>query len=630
MNECETNEYRCHNGMCIPERFFNDDPENPDCLDSTDEKDDELVKGNDLDADDCTKDPTFRCEESHHYHVLRNFACGDGQEIFDQLIRLFRTCLFVDESGNETYCRHSSLFHCPGTSKCISKHRLLDGIDDCYGGVDEKYEGSCNLNQTHRFRCSSENKCISPILVRDRTKHCKDGEDEILFSKKTFSYQNLCNGYVNLSLELDDEQNETDETNCEQWPCNNQNTRCDGAWTCKNGTDELNCNQSSKCYPNRHECVSPTTFKVVCLSVDHAGDGKIDCLGATDEREHCRHMESNAYNKIDLTYHSSWMLPIKFLFLPVNRIATHLIIPAHRVGIVKNCQFYCGDHGHCTTYVNNGKTYCQCDSGWSGKSNCQERTQCENGGQCIQDLSICPSTTMCICPECYYGGKCQFTTKGFSLSLDVILAYQIRPHMYISRQRAVIKKSKQTAQWVIITIILLTTISLIYDPIHRKLIDDKEEQRTWCIVRYSSLIRIFDSTIHIFHFIIPFLINLLSAMMIIINIARTHSNARKQQTYTQYLKKQFHHQKHLIIGPIINVILSIPRLIISFLSGCMKSNRDPWLFLFGYFISFMPPLLTLIVFILPSETYKKELDTIIKQKKESYSKMMTFKLIRHY
>ncbi|CAF1155450.1 unnamed protein product [Rotaria sordida] len=192
------------------------------------------------------------------------------------------------------------------------------------------------------------------------------------------------------------------------------------------------------------------------------------------------------------------------------------------------------------------------------------------------------------------------------------------------------KKSKQTAQWVIITIILLTTISLIYDPIHRKLIDDKEEQRTWCIVRYSSLIRIFDSTIHIFHFIIPFLINLLSAMMIIINIARTHSNARKQQTYTQYLKKQFHHQKHLIIGPIINVILSIPRLIISFLSGCMKSNRDPWLFLFGYFISFMPPLLTLIVFILPSETYKKELDTIIKQKKESYSKMMTFKLIRHY
>jgi len=366
------------------------------------------------------------------------------------------------------------------------------------------------------------------------------------------------------------------------------------------------------------------------------------------------------------------------------------------------------------------------------KSNCTERTECENGGQCVQDLSICPSTTMCICAECYYGGKCQFTTKGFSLSLDVILAYQVRPHIDISRQRAAIKvsiaisslmlfidlicntlsimtfwskklravgcglyifvlsilslvsviilnlklwgfilsqillitnrtivwihcismefllqsllairdwltacvaiervfvvikgvnfnkkKSQQTAQCIIITIVILTIISLMYDPIHRKLIDDREEHRTWCIVQYSSLMRTFDSVLQMFHFIIPFSINLISAMTIIVNVARTHSNAHKQQTYTQHLKEQLHHQKHLIISPIINIILSMPRLIISFLSGCMKSNRDPWLFLFGYFISFVPPLLTLFVFILPSETYKKKFDTMIKQKKDA-------------
>jgi hypothetical protein len=178
------------------------------------------------------------------------------------------------------------------------------------------------------------------------------------------------------------------------------------------------------------------------------------------------------------------------------------------------------------------------------------------------------------------------------------------------------KKSKQTARWIIMTIVILTMISLIYDPIHRELIDDKEDQRTWCIVRYSSLIRIIDSAVHIVHFMIPFSINLLSAMMIIVNVARTHSNARKKQTYTQHLKEQLHQQKHLIISPIINVILSIPRLIIAFLTGCIQPKRDPWLFLFGYSISFVPSLLTLIVFILPSETYKKEFDTIIKQKKE--------------
>jgi hypothetical protein len=105
-------------------------------------------------------------------------------------------------------------------------------------------------------------------------------------------------------------------------------------------------------------------------------------------------------------------------------------------------------------------------------------------------------------------------------------------------------------------------------------------------------------------------------MMVVVNVARTHSNARKQLTYRQYLKEEFHHQKHLIISPMINVILSIPRLIITFLSGCMKPNRDPWLFLFAYFISFVPPLLTFIVFILPSKAYKKEFDIIIKQTKQ--------------
>jgi hypothetical protein len=145
------------------------------------------------------------------------------------------------------------------------------------------------------------------------------------------------------------------------------------------------------------------------------------------------------------------------------------------------------------------------------------------------------------------------------------------------------------------------------------LIYDEEEQRTWCIVRYSSTMRIFDSTMHILHFFIPFSINLISAAFIIVMVARNHSIARKQQTYRQYLRQEFHQQKHLIISPIILFILAFPRLVISFLSGCMKSIRDPWLYFVGYFISFIPPLLTFVVFICPSDTYKKEFDKIVKR-----------------
>lgn len=109
------------------------------------------------------------------------------------------------------------------------KPRLLDGIVDCYGGADETYPESCQLNDKYRFQCPSEKKCISNILIRDGIKHCREGEDEMSPHQTTLSYLNLCNGYTHMIPILIDGQNETDETNCEEWPCDNQYTRCDDA-----------------------------------------------------------------------------------------------------------------------------------------------------------------------------------------------------------------------------------------------------------------------------------------------------------------------------------------------------------------------------------------------------------------
>ncbi|CAF4652485.1 unnamed protein product, partial [Rotaria sp. Silwood2] len=37
INQCDDNEYQCANGQCIPQSFFQDDFNNPDCVDSSDE-----------------------------------------------------------------------------------------------------------------------------------------------------------------------------------------------------------------------------------------------------------------------------------------------------------------------------------------------------------------------------------------------------------------------------------------------------------------------------------------------------------------------------------------------------------------------------------------------------------------
>ena len=82
MNECKENEYRCHNGICIPEELLNDNSNNPDCLDQSDEmndKDRNSVRSQG--SYRCFQDPSFRCEESDPFYSYRGFVCGDGQQI---------------------------------------------------------------------------------------------------------------------------------------------------------------------------------------------------------------------------------------------------------------------------------------------------------------------------------------------------------------------------------------------------------------------------------------------------------------------------------------------------------------------------------------------------------------------
>ena len=92
INECDPQtEFRCHNGMCIPLSFLNDDIHNPDCLDRSDEYDHKLNVKMDSDGISklivfrCHTNPAFKCEEhrqrpqkSSKTHFDTTLECGDG------------------------------------------------------------------------------------------------------------------------------------------------------------------------------------------------------------------------------------------------------------------------------------------------------------------------------------------------------------------------------------------------------------------------------------------------------------------------------------------------------------------------------------------------------------------------
>jgi uncharacterized membrane protein len=179
-------------------------------------------------------------------------------------------------------------------------------------------------------------------------------------------------------------------------------------------------------------------------------------------------------------------------------------------------------------------------------------------------------------------------------------------------------KSKQMAKYVIIFLVLFITITNVYDPFYRRIIDDGDDgdqKRVWCFVTYTSGFHVLHSIVNILHFFVPFIINIVSAGLIILSTTRRHRVLHKNEAYRTALLEQMQRHRHILIAPIVLIILAIPRLIISFVSGCMKSTDDAWLFLVGYFISFIPSMLTFVVFVLPSKSYRKQFSRKMKRYK---------------
>ena len=435
--------------------------------------------------------------------------------------------------------------------------------------------------------------------------------------------------------------------------------------------------------------------------------------------------------------------------LPINEIFNQTIVQLHLLRRIKFYHLPCRrpslpllscffDEVHiclCQTFGEQRLTNCvEFDHGM--KRDCLGQNGCENDGQCFQDDLTCPQTSICICPVCFYGTRCQFSMNGFSLSLDAILSDHIRPNVSLRRQSSLIQitfgvtivmvlvgwtngilslvtfktkkvrevgcgyyllgsslstlmtmtmfivkfvlllfiqlgsvtnrtllsvqcssldfllriglnmdqwlnacvaveratmlvegtrfnksKSRQRAKYIIPTLLVIIMASTVYDPIYRRLLDDQsfdEEKRVWCIVSYPPWLKAFDSTINMIHFLVPFGANLISAVIIIWKSARQKTNIRRNFDFKQLLAKQFRRHKHLLITPFLIVTLGLPRIIISVASGCMKSNRNPWLYLLGYLISFICPMLTFVLFVVPSKLYTTEFNESIRQYRRNF------------
>lgn len=263
-------------------------------------------------------DPQFCVTSSSDIHFtklsdpFRNLSCQ--AKSFSRFLCILSGCWKDVAKFMHARCssiRDQTLHGCSGRNqfqcghKCLSKDRLVDYLPDCHDDIDELYNDSCALNQNYRQTCivsinRDTNVTQCKPLVGTKTMQKWESCEK---RRKLPNFPTLCNGYVDHTEEIDG-QIETDETNCEQWQCDNQYTRCDGLWNCRNGADESRCSHAVCKGKEGYPCILANTSVLICLPVSSANDGKIDCLGATDERHLCRKSNFGEYRYQCFTNHT--------------------------------------------------------------------------------------------------------------------------------------------------------------------------------------------------------------------------------------------------------------------------------------------------------------------------------------
>lgn len=164
--------------------------------------------------------------------------------------------------------------------------------------------------------------------------------------------------------------------------------------------------------------------------------------------------------------------------------------------------------------------------------------------------------------------------------------------------------SVRTAKRIIPTLFITIVSTLIHQVFNRKLIPDpRVDERLWCVLKFpTNWLQTYNDVMHLFNSIIPFLINLMSMILLIIALARLKQKTGKK-SYLNVLKKQIKEHKDLIIGPILTLSCKLPLLVVTLVIKCIKSKWQLYLSVGCYFLSFVPLLATFAIFVLPAPSY---------------------------
>lgn len=185
-------------------------------------------------------------------------------------------------------------------------------------------------------------------------------------------------------------------------------------------------------------------------------------------------------------------------------------------------------------------------------------------------------------------------------------------------------KSPRIAKRLIATIILAIIVCDVHELIFYQSIDDPKSldtnNSTWCVTSYPSGVSIYNQVNVILNYVLPFLINFFSTIILITLIVRRRTKAKKSdyttsstdirsrfRIYWDLLKKY----KELILPPSVTMLpqlFSLPQFILSFSFACQefKLAWQRYLLIIAFFITYLPQVFLYKLYISPSSFYTEE------------------------
>ncbi|XP_022111873.1 low-density lipoprotein receptor-related protein-like isoform X2 [Acanthaster planci] len=295
--ECESNEFRCDDGSCIPETLQCNGE--PDCLQGTDE-------------DECglsTRAPNCsvgfkKCALQEKCYDIR-YTCDGHPDCLDASDEL--NCASI-------LCPAAGYIKCEDGWQCYNGAHTCDGWVDCRDGSDEKNCGHRPCLGVNQVKCADKEQCYREDYTCDAIIDCADGSDEHNCSTfhcghgfkkcanglQCFSTSKQCDGIVQCVDGSDEADCPIQEGNngslnnsspvapawhCQHEPCADgskcylANLRCDGISACDDGSDEWGCATFS-CPAHKVKCEDRSQ----CIWEEWLCDGEVHCNDGSEER----------------------------------------------------------------------------------------------------------------------------------------------------------------------------------------------------------------------------------------------------------------------------------------------------------------------------------------------------------